>query len=507
MSGGNLNTDYTSHPKTELIYFLLVDRFHSGNDLFISDALATKHSAEQLSNRLGGTLNGVLRNLHYLNDLGCTSIWLSPIMENDDAAYHGYAIRNFKAVDPRLGTLEELKELVRKAHQYGISVYLDIVLNHTADLWSYQEEDPEYRREGYAFKEWRDASFPIPTELRNEEYYEKKGRIVQWDHYPETREGDIFELKKLKTDASESGKKVRDILFDIYRWWIDETNVDGFRVDTIKHLSPATVNWFCHTIRSYTKSKGKSFLLFGEAIGAYSLFRHYCKLRLNEGELSKGLDRVLDFPLHFLLPDVVAGKRTIEELVVLLKERQRFIALMNAQEDILIGFLDNHDQVAQQEKARIHAQLNGDQVQLAYSLLHFICPVVQLYYGTEQGLQGKGMSDVMVREPMFDNRSMLHGVRDRFYKFKSIHEWKARNEHFFEGYMSVSMDNRVLRLSRSIWKEELVLLYNFGDSAIKLDVDIEQQELIWSSAGFPGLETNELPPRELLILRSKIAYN
>lgn len=490
---------------TELIYFLLTDRFHSGNDLFISAALkdGSSHALADLIQRMGGKLKGVTSQLAYLQKLGVTAIWLSPVMENTEDGYHGYATRNFLNVDPHIGSMEDLKELVHKAHELNIRIYLDIVLNHTARVWEYAEGDPVYSSEEFSISHWKDDHHPQPYDLRNPDYYIKKGRIVNWDSYPETREGDMFELRKLRTDGSEQGKQVREILFRVYAWWIKETNADGFRIDTIKHLSPGTVAFFCDKIRAYAKSIGKKdFLLFGEAIGSYSLFRHYCKQRISEGRRIKGLDKLLDFPLHFVLPDVVKGTVPFTELLRVLKERQKFLSDMNADESMLIGFLDNHDQVAQSFKTRIHAQLDADGVLKAYALLHFICSHVQLYYGTEQGFSGEGDSDVYLREPMFDTSTALHSENTvTFRDIRQLHQWKQEVTGFFVYPLMAGAENGVLRLSRSSYREELLLLYNFDSKTQKSSLQGSETQLLWRTKGLHFSGEAELEPGAVGIFR------
>ncbi|MCU0428646.1 MAG: alpha-amylase family glycosyl hydrolase [Cytophagaceae bacterium] len=462
----------------------MVDRFHSGNDLSVSEEVL-RPSQHELMQRNGGTLQGIRRQLPYIQGLGCTAIWLSPVMENPEHVYHGYAIQDFYQVDPRLGSLQDLQLLVLEAHALGIKVYLDIVLNHTASVWEYSEEHPEYDGHTKAWKDWTSEHYPRPYSLRNPDFFVRKGRIKNWDHYPETREGDIFELKKLKTDASPEGWQVRKELLSIYTWWLEQTKADGFRIDTIKHLSPGFVTWFCHSLRNQVSASHPNLICFGEAIGSYSLFSHYCKCRPVGGVIQRGLDRLLDFPLHFLLPSVFSGERSPSDLWALLLERQRFFARHQLPESSLIGFLDNHDQVAQVLKKRIHAQLTAGSVLHAYALLHFICPVVQLYYGTEQGLAGQGTHDVCLREPMFDRTFMLHLEGERYKDFQDIHRWKQRHAAFFTGFAEISMLPAGLRLLRRSGRRCLVLELSAGIS----EQELTSGEMVWPQ--IPSSETTQ----------------
>src|SRR6478736_2763144 len=95
----------------EIIYFIMLDRFHDGQHRTSINSRSGFGEEERLKSFCGGNLKGVLLKLDYIKNLGCTAIWLSPFLENDNK-YHGYAIRNFLKVDPRFGTLDDLKLLV-----------------------------------------------------------------------------------------------------------------------------------------------------------------------------------------------------------------------------------------------------------------------------------------------------------------------------------------------------------------------------------------------------------
>lgn len=145
------------------------------------------------SKSAGGTLKGITKHLDYIRDLGCTSLWLSPVFENNPSSYHGYAIQNYLNIDPRFGTKQDLADLVDAARRYDIRVFLDIVLHHSGDNWAYPGDEQYYYYQGavFPFGNWRNNETPLPVELRNPELYWRKGQIRNYDTYPETREGDF----------------------------------------------------------------------------------------------------------------------------------------------------------------------------------------------------------------------------------------------------------------------------------------------------------------------------
>ncbi len=464
--------------KEEIIYFLMVDRFHDGKSTTVSPGSAGKsYRKEELMSRQGGTFAGIRMQLPYLKNLGCTTLWLSPVFENYESTYHGYAINNFLNTDPHFGTKEELRELVKEAHAMGIRIVLDVILNHTADTWYYQVEDPSYSGVVHPFGGWRNEQYPVPGEFRNMDFYKKTGAIQNWDAYPETQEGDIFELKKLVTDQSPVGKQVLEALVKVYSYWIKELGIDGFRLDTVKHLTPEAVAFFCSRIREYARYLGNdSFMIFGEAVGNYSLMSKYLRpVRTPEGFLN-GLDAALDFPLHFLLEDVVKGERPVSDLYKLYRKNQKTLTKLRKSTSDLIVFADNHDQIGQEYKKRIAYEAEPSQVLATIGLLYFLYGIPCLYYGTEQFLKGHGLHDCFVREPMFEKEKEIcfHDEKNSLFKeIAALASLRQKMTLFQEAvvefdqvsvnggeFMSCEHQKEVLYWSKRVFEEKMILLYN-----------------------------------------------
>jgi hypothetical protein len=139
-------------PVDEIIYFLLPDRFENGdtsNDRggLQGGRLVTGFDPTAKGFYHGGDLRGVTRRLDYVQSLGATAIWLAPVFKNrpvqgspghESAGYHGYWITDFSRVDPHFGSNEDMRALIGAAHARGMKVYLDIVVNHTADVIAYR---------------------------------------------------------------------------------------------------------------------------------------------------------------------------------------------------------------------------------------------------------------------------------------------------------------------------------------------------------------------------------
>ncbi|MFP5261387.1 MAG: alpha-amylase family glycosyl hydrolase [Blastocatellia bacterium] len=412
--------------REEFIYFLLVDRFHDGRSRTPSQTSSSRSQGSGDANRLGdfcgGTLKGIRDHLDYIAGLGCTAIWLSPVFENNPHAYHGYAIQNYLAVDSNFGTKQDLIDLVDAAHSLEMRIILDVVINHSGDNWSYSPDVDffYFQDQQFPFGDFRRPDRPVPTELRNQNFYHRMGQVRNFDDFPETQHGDFFSLKDFKNDIDEpdnaDAAALVNTLILAHCYWLREADVDGFRVDAVKHLGPLAVARFSSEVREYAYSLGKrSFRLFGELIAGDDAINRYIgpstPTRVGDKEVFFGLDSVLDFPLYFVLADVLKGFRPPADLINRY-EAQRQRALSRGELGrFLVTFLDNHDNPGTPKDAphmRFGAQSPDEQVVAGVGYLLCALGTPCIYYGTEQGFSGQGMGDRFIREAMFDLNDQQH---------------------------------------------------------------------------------------------------
>ena len=412
LPGKNYWTGANREWREEFIYFLLVDRFHDDHSRSPDehhDRQKGFGNAGQLQDFCGGTINGITMHLDYIHDLGCTALWLSPVFENNKKAYHGYAIENYLNIDPRFGTKEDLVHLVEKAHELDIRVFLDVVLHHSGDNWSYPGDLDYYYYQGavFPFSAWRSARSPVPVELRNPDLYWRKGQIRNFDSYPETREGDFARLKSFKNDTSPEALLVQQIMTKVHCYWIRETDIDGFRIDAVKHMGEETVSQFCSHVREYAYLLGKrNFFLFGEFVGPEEMYNKYIgpktSVQIDDHAIYFGLNSVLDFPLYHILADVIRGISTPEGLIERYESLRKNAMSRGEFGEFLVTFIDNHDQVGQTFKRRFGNQASEDQIIAGIGFLLCALGTPCIYYGTEQGFDGAGAEDFHLREAMFD---------------------------------------------------------------------------------------------------------
>lgn len=473
--------------REEFIYFLMVDRFHdSKNRVPLKTTGKTKGfgTEQQLWKSCGGTLKGIKNNLDYIQELGCTAIWLSPVFENNEASYHGYAIQDYTQVDRRFGTNEDLAELVDAAHALNMCVFLDIILHHSGDNWSYPDDQPYYYYNGvvFSFGKWRFEDKPVPHELRNPDLYWRKGQMRNYDAFPESREGDFQTLKTFKNDDSPEALYVQELLTKIHCYWICEADVDGFRMDAVKHMGEKAISQFCSHVREYAFKLGKrNFFLFGELVGPEELYNKYIgpktSIQLEDTAIYYGLNSVLDFPLYHVLANVILGISTPERLIERYESLKKNAMSRGEFGEFLVTFIDNHDQVGQNPKRRFGYDASEAQIIAGMGFLLCALGTPCIYYGTEQGFQGTGEEDWSVREAMF---SLEDSSVNALNKNNNIYKEIANLAHlrkdnavlkFGRMYMRESSPDGknfqlprhhdcMLAFSRILYDEEMVIVYN-----------------------------------------------
>lgn len=394
---------------------------------------------------VGGTLQGLASKIGYLKRLGVTTIWISPLFEQVQfqETYHGYGIQNFLKINRRFGTEEDLKEFVKTAHANGIYVILDIILNHAGNIFSYNtNRQPRYTdNQGNFDPRWDGKPYPVvgfndqqgkptlpfqktdpqnpatwpstdaavwPVEFQDPSCYTQKGRINSWDHDPEFLEGDFFDLKDLNhgagsVDTYQPSDALRH-LCEIYKYWIAAADLDGFRIDTVKHMDVGATRFFAGEIHEFAQSIGKEhFFLVGEITGGRR--RAFETLDATGLNAALGID---DIPqkLEYMvkgLSNPLDYFNLFRNSVLLNKESHVWFR------DKVVTMFDDHDQVRKgQNKARFCAQDGGDKVVLnALALNALTLGIPCIYYGTEQRFDGQGSGDGVdryLREAMFGGK-------------------------------------------------------------------------------------------------------
>ncbi|MGZ8647379.1 MAG: alpha-amylase family glycosyl hydrolase, partial [Solirubrobacteraceae bacterium] len=440
-------------------YFVMADRFQNGTSANDHGGLPPGKNEGQSGFDPtgkgwyhGGDLQGLRNRLDYIRSLGTTAIWLTPSFKNKavqdnngfpSAGYHGYWITDFTQIDPHLGSNDDLRLLIRDAHRLGMKVYFDVITNHTADVIRYQEgaatsyiskdRYPYRTAAGTPFDD-RDyagtnafpalaptgqppcppggslQSFPyrpcvpaaeqnvkVPAWLNDVSLYHNRGNTTFVGE--NSLYGDFFGLDDLFTE----NRRVVDGMIDIYKFWIREFRVDGFRMDTMKHVDDAFWQRFAPAMERYARSQGvRDFYMFGEVAEDFSheILSHYTTHDKAQG--------VLDFLFQMSAVDFAAKSLPTDSLRdFFVKDDWYTDGDSNAYN--LPTFLGNHDRgrigmfIRNANAGASEAELL-QRDRLAHELMYFSRGNPVVYYGDEQGFTGAG-GDQDARQDMFPSQS------------------------------------------------------------------------------------------------------
>jgi len=428
----------------ENFYFVMADRFRNGDDTNDRGGLSgtrLQHGFDPTHKGFyhGGDLKGMLEQIDYIKGLGTTAIWLTPSFKNkpvqgpsgqETAGYHGYWITDFTQIDPHLGSNADLAALVRAAHVRGMKVFFDIITNHTADVISYDQkpggpapygyvpkDDVAYRTSAGSPFDDRDyagtgsfppldasTSFPfVPVQGSDHKVPEWLNDVTLYHNRGDTTfigenslYGDFFGLDDLFTEHP----RVVDGMVDIYKQWITDFKIDGFRIDTMKHVNDEFWKRFAPEVLDHAHAQGKDkFLMFGEVFDTTKTFTSHFTTR-------DRVQAVLDFPFQAAAQNFAANSGPTDRL------REFFVAddwYTDADSNVyqLPTFLGNHDMG---RIGRFITIANGGasdeeifrRDRLAHQLMYFSRGNPVIYYGDEQGFVGDG-GDQDARQDMCES--------------------------------------------------------------------------------------------------------
>ncbi|HRA49461.1 pullulanase-type alpha-1,6-glucosidase [Actinotalea sp.] len=420
----------------EQFYFVMTDRFANGdatNDEggLVGDRLVTGLDTTDKGFYHGGDLAGLREQLDYIEGLGTTAIWLTPSFLNRavqgtgadaSAGYHGYWITDFTRIDPHLGTNAELEDLITDAHARGIKVYFDIITNHTADVIDYdggvyeyvdQATTPYYDAGGTAFDpaayagtgtfptlsattsfpydpivDPADATLKVPGWLNDPTLYHNRGNST-WTGESVTY-GDFAGLDDLMTEHP----TVVQGFVDVYQDWID-LGIDGFRIDTAKHVNLEFWQEWTTEVLDYAHAQGNpDFFMFGEVYDAdASKTAPYVR--------GTDMSSVLDFAFQASASSFARGfsPATLSALFA----SDDWYTTPDSSSTALPTFLGNHDM----GRIGYGVRTSGSPLErsaLAHSLMYLTRGQPVVYYGDEQGFVGDGSlggTDKDARQDLF----------------------------------------------------------------------------------------------------------
>ena len=359
-----------SFTEVDAVYLLMPDRFANGNTA--NDSIHGYHQGVHrgiAGARHGGDIDGIISKIPYLADLGITTLWTTPLFDNNDTqySYHHYACSDYYKIDPRLGKNEDYRRLSDSCHSNGMKLIIDVVPNHCGSSHWWLKDLPA--------KDWLNT---WPT------YTSSNYRMTAWTD-PHASSTDLYRLTHgwfapNMPDLNLQNPLLFDYLRQVYVFWIESANIDGMRVDTYPYNDIKTASRFVQSIRDeypYMNVVGECWVKTPAEIAYYQ-----------SGNNNKdGFDSRLTSVMDFCLKDVFSS--SFNETDGWDTGMSRFYSLyaqdfVYPNQNLIMNFLDNHDM----DRYSIVVKRDIRKFKMGLAMLLTSRGFPQIYYGTEIMLDG-----------------------------------------------------------------------------------------------------------------------
>lgn len=490
---------------SDVVYLLMPDRFANGNTdndggMGLADPLIGRNEP---FGRHGGDIAGINNHLDYLEDLGISAIWTTPILTNDmpGGSYHGYAITDYYHIDPRFGTNEEFAAFVDNCHHHGIKYIMDLVFNHCGS-------------ECFLFK-----NLPASDWFNNNSIYKQTNYKLGTLTDPHSTEAERLLatdgwFTKEMPDFNQRNPLVMDYLIQTSIWWTEYAGIDGVRQDTYPYCdTEAMARWNQRMELEYP-----GYNIVGETWINYNVGVAPWQTGSKLSKTDTQLKTVMDFPLMYLLGSVCDEETDDWD--------HGFARLWDyfSQDGIyadplhLFTFLSNHDTdrfCPTEEKAQ-----NIDRYRQALAILLFARGIPQLYYGDEIGLwSNKQHGDGLLRQDFpggwpddvrnaFTPQGRTEAENERYNFTRRLLHFRQNNRAISEGSMKQFTvkdgiwcfarqkdDNTVTVILNGTSKEQTVDLTRFAEVLPK-----NQACEVISNQQMQLADSVKMPPRGILVL-------
>lgn len=461
--------DIQGFTASDVLYLIMPDRFANGNpdNDIVKGMREDKVDRNEQYARHGGDLKGITDHLDYIADLGVTAIWLNPTQENDmkEGSYHGYAITDYYQIDRRLGGNEDFKKLTEKAHEKGLKVVMDMILNHCGSENYLFKDKPS--KDWFNFRsEYVQTSFKTASvqDVHASEY-ERKIATDGW-----------FTLSM--PDLNQRNRHVARYLIQSSIWWIEYAGINGIRQDTHPYADFDFMSQWCKEVME----EYPHFNIVGETwLNSNVLVSFWQKDSKLAAPRNSNLPTVMDFPLQGLMNqafDEETGEwgNGLYRLYDYLTQDLVYADPMH-----LLTFLDNHDTSRFYQTEEQTANITRYKQALAFLLTTRGIP--QIYYGTEILMPGdKSKGDGFLRMDFpggwpgdrtncftAEGRTALQN--EAFDYTRKLLQWRKNNDVIGKGSLKhFSIASGTYVYERSYQGRSVVVIMNGTDQAQTLDL-------------------------------------
>ena len=358
------STDAHAHlgfSPADAMYLIMTDRFARG------ETSASQPDLDRTKPRgwHGGDLKGIEQHLDYLQQLGVTTLWTTPVASNGDMpeSYHGYAATDLYAVDPHFGTIADYRHLSDALHARGMKLVIDLVPNHIGvqHPWVHDPPTPDWFHGTLEHHIGAQYDFP---QLVDPHAPERAWRAITTGWFTDAM-----------PDLNQENPLVATYLIDNALWWVETANLDGIRLDTFPYVGRA----FWHDFHAALHGAYPRLTTVGEVFNGDPEITSFFAGGVSHRAIDTGLDTPFDFPVHFALRNVLIGGKPMTDLATILRQDALY-----PHADRLIPFIGNHDTM------RFFTASNGSvsKLKLALGIIATMRGMPQFYSGDEIAMEG-----------------------------------------------------------------------------------------------------------------------
>jgi len=450
---------------SDAIYLLMPDRFSNGNpDNDDMPGMLEKADRSNPNGRHGGDIKGIINKLDYIKDLGATTIWINPLLENNMPAYsyHGYAVTDLYKVDLRFGSNEDYKNLLAAAHGKGLKIIQDMVFNHLGTNYFWKDDLPS--RDWY--NQW--------PEFTRSNY---RGGVVNDPHASVSDYNKMVKgwFDKSMADLNQNNPLLANYLIQNSIWWIEYLGLDGIRQDTYPYpYKEFMAEWMKRVLEEYPDFNvvGEVWLSYPQAVA------YWLENDNNADGYHSKLTNVFDFPLMYAISKAFnedegwsTGTSQLYEVL-----SQDYVY---SDPQKLVLFADNHD------GDRLFSKLGEDldKFKLAMAFLFTTRGIPQIYYGTEilmTGFEHQGHGYIRKDFPggwpgdpvdAFSARGRSTDQNTAYNFVKHLMNWRKNNKAVQEGKLTHYVpENGVYVFFRQTEDECVMVLLNNSKEDREVDM-------------------------------------
>jgi len=458
-----------SYDSSDMIYLIMSDRFANGNpDNDSSTLTVEKADRANPGGRHGGDIEGIIKNLDYLKELGVTAVWPTPICEDNDKAYsyHGYGQSDVYKIDPRYGTNEDYVRMSAELHKRGMKNIMDYVTNHWgAQHWMIKDlptYDWLHQFPGYA-----QTNYHMTTQFdSNASKEDAKMCMDGW-------------FVKSMPDLNQSNPLVLNYLTQNAIWWIEYADLDGFRVDTYSYNDKEGISKWTKAITD----EYPYFNIVGEVWMHSQAQMSYWQKDSKIGAIqnfNSNLPSVMDFTLHDALSAVFNENESSWDKGMIKVYDNFTNDFLYPNPNSLLIFAENHD------TQRFNEIYKNDfkKYQMAMTLIATVRGIPQLYYGSEIGMAGNKdkLGDADIRKDFpggwndennaFTNSGRTESQKKYFDFTSKLFTWRKNKSVIHNGKTTHYLpENNVYTYFRYNDSESVMIVINNSNEKHKIQIN------------------------------------